>query len=431
MEVISVGKRLKSIRKQLGIRQDEITGDLVTRNMISMIETDKASLTPKVAQIVTDQINDICEKRGINFKISVEALMESEEDQIKNNAVKLIEEIVAGTFNLNDERNKLVVLEHETKLAIDGEYDVAFSLDVACEDYFSEKNQYFEAYYYCKRSVDLSIHLIDDPRTFKAYNNISFYLLHLERYSEALYYCNLSLEKFYKMEPDDRYRVLMNKNIAASKLGNYELSTEIIDAMLKIEGLNAFELNKAWISKANRLADYGDWEAAVEIYKHIYIELRTLPQKYLILSNLIDIYIKINDLEHLQEVMNQALSELQMDDVSKNFFYLDKIFFKLSKAYLKLGQEDLFLEYNQKAYVCCAEQNLYKDLKDVLEFKIIYCCEKKNMVLINDVVNLLVELAEEKIVKREDNCVWQLMSYLVGMKDVKNLGKLTAYFSKI
>lgn len=431
MEVVSVGKRLRRIRKQFGIRQDEITGDLVTRNMISIIENDKASLTPKVAQIVSEHINQICIDRAIDFSITVEALLESEEEQVKKIALRLTEEISAGEFNLNDERKKAEVLEIENRLVMNEDYDLAFDLDTICETYFSNKKQYFEAYYYCKRAVDLSAHMIGSLGIFKAYINVSYNLIHLERYKEALYYCNLTLEKFPNLEPKERYRVLMNKNLAASRLGEWALSSATIDDMLKIENLDDLDRNKVWISKANRLAEEGHWEESVQIYNRIYSELEMTPQKYLVLSNLIDIYINMNKPEALMEIMNQSISALEIDEEAIKNPYLEKIYFKLAKGYQHVEQEENLLAYMEKALEFCYKEKEYSQLKAILDFKIIYCCEEKRDDLIKEIVALTLKWVKEKIIKREDQCLWRLMSYLTEFKDIKNLKKIMACFTQL
>lgn len=431
MEVVSVGKRLRRIRKQFGIRQDEIVGDLVTRNMISIIENDKASLTPKVAQIVAEHINQICVDRGFNFNITVEELLESEEEQVRKIAVILAEEIALDTFNLNDEKKKAEVLEIENRLVMKEDYKLAFDLDMVCEDYFAQKNQYFEAYYYCKRAVDLSSHLFGHPESFRAYSNISYNLICLEHYKEALYYCNLTLEKFKNLEPKQRYIIMMNKNIAAGKLGDIPLSKITIDDMLHIENLPDLDRNKVWISKANRLAEEKKWVSALEIYNEIYPNLEYTPQKYLVLSNLIDIYIDIGNEKELNNTMKKALDSIERDLDSVKSSYLGKIYFKLAKGALVLNQDEDMLAYSDLALDYCYNKKDYNELKVILEFKISYSCERNQKEAIKELVATTQKWVKERIVKRDDDCVWRFMNYLTDLKDMKSLKKLLDSFNEL
>ncbi len=431
MEVISIGKRLRGIRKTLGIRQDEITGDLVTRNLISIIENDKASLTPKVAQMVVYQINQICLARGIDYRITIEELLESEASQIEKNTYNLIENINKGEYNLNDERNKLCVLELENSLVMNGAYMVAFALNVACEEYFSLKNLYFEAYYYCKRAVNLATPLIGNERVLKEYINISYYLILLERFKEAIYYCDLTMEKFSEISPSYRYMVLMNKNIAANRMGDRNLSSEIIESMLDIEGLKSIDYNKALISKANRLAEDGNFNESIEIYESIYSELTSSPQKYLVLSNMIDIYISIDDQDKLKKIMNQSLTALEKDGIELKSGYQGKILFKLSKGYLHLEQNELFLFYSEKAQNCCREEKQYSGLKAVIDFKLDYLMTHENIGFLNEMVSFVCSAADESILRREDDCVWRLMGHLAKINDLGNVQRMVDCFASV
>ena len=80
-EILSSGKKIKRIRKELGLKQHEITKGEVTRNLISIIENDKAALTEKVAKVIADNINMACSEQNIDYHVSAKYLLESEEYQ--------------------------------------------------------------------------------------------------------------------------------------------------------------------------------------------------------------------------------------------------------------------------------------------------------------------------------------------------------------
>ena len=111
MEILSPGKKIKRIRKELKIRQQDITGGEITRELISIIENDKSKLTPNVAQIVTDNINRICLERNIDYKLDVSYLLEDIITQENKEADKYIEFLCDNgdniSINLSDEINKI------------------------------------------------------------------------------------------------------------------------------------------------------------------------------------------------------------------------------------------------------------------------------------------------------------------------------------
>ena len=69
-EILSSGKKIKRIRKELGLKQHEITMGEVTRILISIIENDKAALTEKVAKVIADNINMACSEQNIDYHVS-------------------------------------------------------------------------------------------------------------------------------------------------------------------------------------------------------------------------------------------------------------------------------------------------------------------------------------------------------------------------
>ena len=84
-EILSPGKKIRKIRKSFKINQEDITGGEITRNLISIIENDKANLTSKVAIILSENINRVCKEKGIDFSVTSEYLLEDVESQAKKN----------------------------------------------------------------------------------------------------------------------------------------------------------------------------------------------------------------------------------------------------------------------------------------------------------------------------------------------------------
>lgn len=54
---LTIGQRIRMVRKYLGVKQYEITSGKITRNLISAIENDKVRLTPENARLIYDNLN--------------------------------------------------------------------------------------------------------------------------------------------------------------------------------------------------------------------------------------------------------------------------------------------------------------------------------------------------------------------------------------
>ena len=72
---ITIGQNLKRIRKGLNLRQYEIAGEQVTRNLISLIENDRTPIYHNVATIISKNMNKIIHERGIDIYIQPEDIL--------------------------------------------------------------------------------------------------------------------------------------------------------------------------------------------------------------------------------------------------------------------------------------------------------------------------------------------------------------------
>ena len=61
--VMTDGEKIKAIREKYNLKQEEISGKDITRNLISEIETNKANITKKTAEIIIKNLVGIG-KRG-------------------------------------------------------------------------------------------------------------------------------------------------------------------------------------------------------------------------------------------------------------------------------------------------------------------------------------------------------------------------------
>ena len=109
-EILSSGKKIKRIRKELGLKQHEITRGEVTRNLISIIENDKAALTEKVAKVIADNINMACSERNIDYHVSAKYLLESEEYQAERVVDKYLENLAVDNLQIVDEIEEFLII---------------------------------------------------------------------------------------------------------------------------------------------------------------------------------------------------------------------------------------------------------------------------------------------------------------------------------
>ena len=82
----SLGKKVKLLRKEIGLRQEELTCDILSRTMLSKIENDK--VTPSIYQL-----DHISKKLGVSieFFIQTDSLSYHNNEKFKDSLYKLFE----------------------------------------------------------------------------------------------------------------------------------------------------------------------------------------------------------------------------------------------------------------------------------------------------------------------------------------------------
>lgn len=92
-EIMSIGDKLRNLRKKYNLSQEDLAGNVITRNLISQIEHNKANLTRSAAKIMLDNLKKICEKKTTVIDESIDYLLESEETQANKVLDRYIREL--------------------------------------------------------------------------------------------------------------------------------------------------------------------------------------------------------------------------------------------------------------------------------------------------------------------------------------------------
>ncbi|WP_026882885.1 helix-turn-helix domain-containing protein [Clostridium akagii] len=77
MHFLTTSEKIKKLRNQLFLKQEDLKDEKVTRGLISMIETDKRDLSPKAASKIADKFNEKAEKLNIVININEDYLLRS------------------------------------------------------------------------------------------------------------------------------------------------------------------------------------------------------------------------------------------------------------------------------------------------------------------------------------------------------------------
>jgi len=96
--ILSPGQRLKKIRKQLKLRQEELAGSKFSKNYISMFENSKRNINVINAAYLAEQVNNLAVQKGKEIRITSSYFLKSKEDIAKEKCEHWINQV---EVNLN------------------------------------------------------------------------------------------------------------------------------------------------------------------------------------------------------------------------------------------------------------------------------------------------------------------------------------------
>ncbi|MBW9159355.1 hypothetical protein [Clostridium tagluense] len=119
LEVLTLGKKIKKIRKSINATQKDICCHNVDRSYISKIENDKVKgqISRKVAEFIADNINKFIVKNSIDYQlINSSILLENELQQAENIVSKNINYLNLINKCSNCSNEFLIILEETEKI---------------------------------------------------------------------------------------------------------------------------------------------------------------------------------------------------------------------------------------------------------------------------------------------------------------------------
>lgn len=102
MMFLTPGQKVKRLRIQLDLKQDDLKSENVTRGLISMIETDRRDITPSTAVKLSEKFNARAEELNTIVNVDAEYLMRSPEEDAKVYCKKRLEDPDLRKFSLEE-----------------------------------------------------------------------------------------------------------------------------------------------------------------------------------------------------------------------------------------------------------------------------------------------------------------------------------------
>ncbi|WBW98974.1 helix-turn-helix domain-containing protein [Oceanirhabdus sp. W0125-5] len=428
--IITQGERVRDIRKRLKLKQEDLSGDIITRNLISMIETDKASLTPKAAEVIHDNLKSYIKERNITANINIDEIFITEEDQAKQiyeNFLKYIEEVGVEAESLLSEM-----------ISIINKYEL----------------NYMKVYIY--GNLARAFRVIRDINTACSYYQMAIEFVKMSsincdyygKLMTGLTHCQNRLGKF-----EDGIRVCDNIVIAIDKdylkkikynkilmLKRSEKYSECLSEIQKFEndfqlGIDDVGLNiNIKTIKANCYRAQGYFNKALKIYKETLEDIKEceeyLSNKILIMSNIMEVTTLLED--DYDEYLKQLVIEIENNRVKfeENYFAAE-IYKWIAHSFENKKDEDSMkqaYEYTLKSLDLAVK---FKNM-DIIDYdlnKLIEYITQVEECTIEVVQKHILSLLQAKMIKSDSKVVMKLINFHM-LNDNKEEAKKVVDFCK-
>ena len=429
MEILSSGQKIRKIRKELKINQKEITGGEITRELISMIENDKSTLTPTVAQIITDNINRICKEKNIDFILNIEYLLEDINSQTDKIASKYIDFLSINEDNISKDFSKNIE-EIESFLI---KHDVPKKKMIIYEkigDIFKKQKEFNKSYIYYIKAFENHNGLFNDSRLFSILQKLGGICIYLGKDKEALDFNNLALMYNNTITEDLKYKVLYNNTLAYMHLEEYN------KALLEIGHVeNTFKtLTKEYILELNVL------KAHCLRYKKFYSDslktnelmLSTLYNNdteniILITANILDIYTVLKDIKNIKVYIDKLIYLMNNYSEIKESYHSPNTYNQLGFSANSINNIELSIEYYKKSIEAARYKRNKRVILMSLDQLLDILIKEKNIEEINSFKNQIIEMISLDIVRPGIPPIFKLMVFYNDIGDNESLNSLLQF----
>ncbi|WP_026476961.1 helix-turn-helix domain-containing protein [Alkaliphilus transvaalensis] len=360
MYIFSPGEKIKRLRREIGLKQDQLTDDQITRSLISMIENEKRNLSEETAEIIATRLTRHYESYG--KVITANYLLESKEDQVKNiidTQLISLTELMTNYQNLNSDHvfnifNKLLTLAEDWSI----KEHYAKTLLVRGDYHFSI-NRYNDALMDFFNCLDYYLGDRDNETTASIYNKIGSSFLKKGFVDEGLLYYNKACAIIEVLNTNslNSIKILSTYNMISCyrRLKKFDLVFKYVSLFKELKDYNENLYSEVLLMEANTYYDLGIYEKAKIIYDELLTRNPQVDSNILLTTynQLAKIYHYMGNSKESQEY-TQKIDEL-IENHSITFS--SDVYCALAKYYCDLSLIDKALSLLDKGFRYAKIQN--------------------------------------------------------------------------
>lgn len=372
-QILTPGAKIRYIRTRYKIRQHEITGGQITRNLISIIENDKANLTTQVADIIATNINLACKERGIDFQTTADYLLEDVKTQVVKVANKYMEYLEQNEKSINDDFDEKVK-EIEKLLMKYDTFETKVKVYSKIADIYLYNKEYQKAYTFYVKAYENSSRLEDELTQLSLLTSLSFCCSMLGRYRQLLDYNLLALSSTDTIPIEKSLNIRINNAIAYKKLSKIDKAIEEIQFIQNHFALSKDDEFDILTLKANCLKNKSCYNEALNLQKSLLASVSNseIERKLIVLSNIMEIYTIFDDTISLKKCLDYCYSLISEYTKLESKPYCSEVYNSMALANKVLRDINASKKYFNMALQACRQYknpllltNIFENLIDI------------------------------------------------------------------
>ena len=377
MIILSLGEKIKKLRKEKNMTLKELAGDRITAAQISHIERDKSHTSYELLEYLSERldvsIDYLLETKEMQSKKITDNLILESEIYIKkgelDDAEKEIHQIIeiCEEYDLSENYGKCnyllgnIYLKRKDSRKANFYFEKALFYFIKNDDkkrifecYMNSADIYFEDGFYQVALINYSFAkdilnqiTTDEPDTYKdLYSKISKCYMRMDDSEKALEYIELigSIDNNYSPTQEVEMLVLKAKKLLSE--GKYLDSKDYFTKALKIieKEENKDKLAQVYLTVGKIYGEMGDNEKLLQYSEKVYDLKKSDSDEYMMdsLFNIIESYIDSNNFEQAKKYSKLALAaaiktKSKYDEFRALKYYCD--------IYKYKGETEISIEY--------------------------------------------------------------------------------------
>jgi tetratricopeptide (TPR) repeat protein len=356
---LSIGENLKRIRLELDLKQYEITGGEVTRNLISIIENGKTPLSEDNASLICRNINKIMEDRDVDIIIDPEDIFNPERYDAKKQADLYIEELdkllITKNYNIEAEYiNEIELFLNKWNLM-----DKKIRIYEILGDIYKNLRDYTKGYHYYIKGWECVFNYPDRKLNYRLMKKLVANCIITGKYTEAINLCDYAVLNRKNIPDKDMVIFHYNNALAYSRLNLIDKCLrQTLEALKYTKDTSYRELGNILILQGNCYFKIENYDEALKSYNKA-VNALSLGNYYdellLLYANMAEVYIKTNSRNKSIEYINMVLKNISKANTDSNYF--SKLCTQIATAYNHLNEFDLAEKYYNESLVYARKNN--------------------------------------------------------------------------